>query len=390
MTTDTAIQWGEWVQRARALAPIVAQWRDAGDQDRHLPHPVFEALRDAGLYALAVPRALGGAEAEDETIVHVIEELSRQDGSVGWNVMIASHAAVFASYLPPQALREVYRGGPSTVIAGALPPKGAAIPVPGGFRLTGRWPFASGCHQAAWMLGPSIVMEDERPRLRPDGRPDARGFFLPAADCHILDTWDTTGLRGTGSHDWQVTDLFVPEERSFPLLFDGPLAPGAFSFSNIAYAFPSVAAVTLGIARDAIDSFKALAATKTATLATSPLATQHTVQERVGRAEALLGSGRAFLYETVRELPLSPNWSEAVSDEVSARVRLASAHAAQSAAEAVDLMWNTAGTTTIYAGSRLERCFRDVHVATQHIAVAPSNIEMAGQYFLGFGLQMRR
>ena len=151
-----------------------------------------------------------------------------------------------------------------------------------------------------------------------------------------------------------------------------------------------MAAVALGIARDAIDSFKELAATKTATLATSPLATQHTVQERVGRAEALLGSGRAFLYETVRELPLSPNWSEAVSDEVSARVRLASAHAAQSAAAAVDLMWNTAGTTTIYAGSRLERCFRDVHVATQHIAVALSNIEMAGQYFLGFGLQMRR
>ena len=104
--------------------------------------------------------------------MHVIEELARQDGSVGWNVMIASHAAVFASYLPAPALREVYRDGPSTVIAGALPPKGAAIPVPGGFRLTGRWPFASGCHQAEWMLGPSIVMGDGRPRLRPDGRPD--------------------------------------------------------------------------------------------------------------------------------------------------------------------------------------------------------------------------
>src|SRR5438105_2971978 len=125
MTTDTAVQRSEWVERARALAPIVAQWRGAGEQERHMPHPVCEALRDAGLFALAVPRALGGAEAEDETIVHVIEELSRQDGSVGWNLMIASHAAVFASYLPAPALREVYRGGPSTVIAGALPPKGA-------------------------------------------------------------------------------------------------------------------------------------------------------------------------------------------------------------------------------------------------------------------------
>jgi indole-3-acetate monooxygenase len=390
MTTDTAVERGEWVERARALAPIVAQWRDASEQERHMSHPVFEALQDAGLFALAAPRALGGAEAEDETIVHVIEELSRQDGSVGWNVMIASHTAVIASYLPAKTLREVYRGGPSTVVAGALPPKGAAIPVRGGFRLTGRWPFASGCHQAEWMFGPSTVMEDRRPRLRPDGRPDIRGFLLPVADCHILDTWSTAGLRGTGSHDWQVADLFVPEERSLPLLFDGPSEPGAFSFSSIVYAFPSVAAVALGIARDAIDSFKVLAATKTATLATSPLATQHTVHERVGRAEALLGSGRAFLYETVRQLPPSPNWSEDVSDEVRARVRLASTHAAQTAAEAVDLMFNAAGTTSIYASSRLERCFRDVHVATQHVAVAPSNIEMAGQYFLGFGLQVRR
>lgn len=390
MTTETAVQRGEWVARARALAPIVAKWRGAGEQERRMPRPVFEAIRDAGLYTLAVPRALGGAEAEDEIILNVIEELSRQDGSVGWNVMIASHAAVIASYLPPKALREVYRGGPSTVIAGALPPKGAAIPVQGGFRLTGRWPFASGCHQAEWMLGPSIVMEDTKPRMRSDDRPDIRSFCLPVADCNILDTWDTAGLRGTGSHDWQVADLFVPEERSFPLLFEGPLEPGAFSLRNISYAFPSVAAVALGIARDAIDSFKELATTKTATLATSPLATQHTVHERVGRAEALLGSGRAFLHETARELPLSPNWSKEVSDEVSARVRLACAHAAQSAAEAVDLMFNAAGTTSIYASSRLERCFRDVHVATQHIAVAPSNIEMAGQYLLGLGLQMRR
>jgi alkylation response protein AidB-like acyl-CoA dehydrogenase len=381
----------EWVERVRALAPIIAPWRDAGEQERHMPHPVFEALRDAGLYALAVPRALGGAEAEDETLVHVIEELSRQDGSVGWNVMIASHAAVFASYLPAQALREVYRGGPSTVVAGALLPQGAAIPVPRGFRLTGRWTFASGCHQADWMHGPSIVMEDRRPRLRPDGRPDIRGFFLPVVACEILDTWHTAGLRGTGSHDWQAADVFVPEEQSFSILRDGPSEPGSlYTRDFVANGGARVAAVALGIARDAIDSFKALAMTKTPILATSPLATQHMTHERVGRAEALLRSGRAFLYETVRELPHSPNWSEELSDDLRASVRLASAHAAQSAAEAVDLMFNAAGTTAIYASSRLERCFRDVHVATQHVAVAPSHIEMVGQYFLGLGLQARR
>jgi indole-3-acetate monooxygenase len=391
MTTHTAVQMSAWVERVRALAPVVEQWRDVDEQERHMPGPLFEALRDDGVFRMSVSKAVGGAEVDQETIVQVIEELSRQDGSVGWNVMIASGAAIAAAYLPPVALREVYRGGPSTVIAGALLPQGAASPVPGGYRLTGRWTFASGCQQADWMAGSSAVMAHGTPRLRPDGRPDLRTFFLPIGDCEILDTWYTAGLRGTGSHDWRVTDVFVPEERSFPILRDGPSEPGSLSLRDfVAYGGARIAAVALGIARDAIDAFTALAMTKTPILATSPLATQHTTHERVGRAEARLRSGRALLYETMRELPHSPTWSEALSEDLRARIRLASAHAAQSAAEAVDLMFNAAGTTSIYASSRLERCFRDVHVATQHVAVAASNIEMVGQYFLGLGLQARR
>jgi alkylation response protein AidB-like acyl-CoA dehydrogenase len=391
MTTNTAVKTSEWVEQARALAPIVAQWRDAGEQERHMPRPLFEALRDAGIFSMSAPKAVGGGEVDEATVLQAIEELARQDGSVGWNVMITSNVAIVASYLPAAALREVYRGGPSTVIAGALLPKGAAIPVPGGFRLTGRWTFASGCHQADWMAGSSAVMTNGTPRRRPDGRPDVRTFFVPMGVCEILDTWHTAGLRGTGSHDWQVADVFVPEERSFPILYDGPSEPGALSIRDFAaYGGPRVAAVALGIARDAIDAFTALAMTKTPALATSTLATQHTMHERVGRAEALLRAGRAFLYETVRELPNSPTWSEALSEDLRASIRLASAHAAQNAAEAVDLMFNAAGTTATYTSSRLERCFRDVHVATQHVAVAPSNIEMVGQYLLGLGLQARR
>jgi alkylation response protein AidB-like acyl-CoA dehydrogenase len=340
---------------------------------------------------MSVPKVVGGAEVDEETILQVIEELSRQDGAVGWNVMIASNTAVAASYLPGATLKEVYGGSPDTVIAGALLPQGSAMPVPGGYRLSGRWTFASGCHQADWMAGSSIVMVQGAPRPRPDGRPDVRTFFVPVGACEILDTWHTAGLRGTGSHDWQVTDVFVPEERTFPLLRDGPSELGALYIKDFAaYAGPRVAAVALGIARDAIDSFTALAMTKTPVLATSALMSQHTTHERVGRAEALLRAGRAFLHETVRELPFSPTWSEALNDDLRANIRLASAQAAQSATEAVDLMFNAAGTTSIYASSRLERCFRDVHVATQHVAVAPSNIEMVGQYLLGLGLQVRR
>jgi indole-3-acetate monooxygenase len=391
-TSSCGVPAGDWVGRARSLAPAVAAWRAAGEQERHMPRPLFEAIRDAGLFTLSVPRPVGGAEAEHVTVLRVIEELSRQDGSVGWNVMIASHMAVIASYLPQKAAMEIYRGGASSVVAGALPPKGAAIRVAGGFRVTGRWPFGSGCHQADWMCASSVVMENGTPCLRADGRAEVRALFLPVADCEILDTWYTGGLRATGSHDWQVDDVFVPEQRSFPLFFDhGPVEPGALSLRNLKpYADAHVAAVGLGIARDAIDSFKELATTKTPLLATSTLAAQHTIHERVGRAEALLRSARSFLYEAVRELPRSLNWSAEVSDELSAPVRLASAHAAQNAAEVVALMYTAGGTTSIYASSRLERCFRDVHVVTQHIGVAPSSIEMVGQYFLGLGLQARR
>jgi alkylation response protein AidB-like acyl-CoA dehydrogenase len=340
---------------------------------------------------MSTPSVVGGAEVDEATAMLVIEELSRQDGSVGWNTMVASNTAMIASYLSPGGLRELYRGGPSTVVAGALLPKGAANPVPEGYRVTGRWTSASGCHQADWMVACSTVIEDGKPRLRPDGIPDVRSFFMPVAKCELLDTWHTVGMRGTGSHDWLATDVFVPDALSFPILFDGERQPGALFLKDFAnYAVARVAAVSLGIARDAIDTLMAVAKIKVPTVATSTLANQHTMHDRLGRAEALLRAGRAYLYETVRALPYNPTWSVPLGDDLRAAIRLAGAHAAQNAAEAVDLMFNAAGTTGVYATSRLQRCFRDVHVANQHINVASSNIEMVGQYLLGLGLQFRR
>jgi alkylation response protein AidB-like acyl-CoA dehydrogenase len=391
MTKDTADNRCEWVERARALAPAIEQWRDTAEQKRHLPHALFETLRDAQIFRLSTPAVVGGAQVEELTAVRVIEELSRQDGSVGWNVMVASNTATIASYLSYAGLQAVYRGGASTVVAGALLPKGEAHRVAQGFRLSGRWALASGCNQADWMVACSTVMKDGKPCLHADGRPDIRTFFVPVAQCEILDTWHTAGLRGTGSHDWQLADVFVPEELSFPIFLDGPSKPGALFVKDFAaYAVARVAAVALGIARDAIDALITLAKAKIPIAGTSTLATQPITQDRVGRAEALLRAGHAFLYETVRDLPYSPTWDTELSDNLRAAIRLAGAHAAENAAMAVDLMFNTAGTAGIFTSSRLERCFRDVHVVTQHINVAPSNIEMVGQHLLGFGLHFRR
>ena len=389
--TESSVANPYSLERVRALAPIVEKWRDTGERERHLPRPVFDALRDADILQMSTPRSVNGAEVDEATAVLVVEELSRQDGSVGWNVMVASNTATIASYLPTAGLREVYRGGPSAIIAGALLPKGAASPVPGGYRLTGRWTMASGCHQADWLVACSTVMNDGSPRTRADGKPEVRTFFVPMTECRIIDTWYTTGLRATGSHDCEVTDVFVPESRTFQVVFAGNREPGTLLVMDFAaYAVARVAAVALGIARDAIESFVALARTKTPAAGTSTLATQHTTHARVGRAEAMLRAGRALLNETVRAISYTPTWSVPLSDEDRAAIRLAGAHAAQSAVEVVDIMFGAAGTTGIYATSRLDRCFRDVHVAAQHINVAPSNIEMAGQFLLGLGLPFRR
>ena len=381
-----------WLDRARAVAPVIEEWRDAADQQHHLPEPLVDALARAGLYALAAAAEVGGAEVRDERLVRVVEELSRHDGSVGWNVTIASHAAVIASRLPASSLQKAYADDPKrTVFAGGLLPKGTVEDIGGAFRLNGRWSTASGCRQARWLFAPSTIVVDGQPRLRADGHPDIRVFCVPAAECDILDTWDTLGLRGTGSHDFAIEDVIVGEEWSVPIVLDGPLQPGGLHLANLLpYAAPAVGAVALGIARGTIDAFIRLAVDKTPTLGSAPLARQHTVHERVGRAEALLSAARALLYATVRELPRSADWSAPVDDDLKARVRLACGHAAQTAIDVVALLHTAAGTSSIFAGSVLERSLRDVHVVAQHASVAPSNIEMVGQYLLGQGLQIRR
>jgi alkylation response protein AidB-like acyl-CoA dehydrogenase len=380
-----------WVEKARALAPTVEQYRNDCERERHLVAPLFQALHEAGFFRLMLPQLFGGEQVDLIAGMRVIEELSRQDGSVGWNVMIGTHWSMCADYLPEEAARAIYT--PETTLAGSLRPDGEAIPVPGGYRLSGSWGFGSGCQNAAWIGASCRVVENGAPRIGEHG-PEVREFFVPASDCEIRDTWFTAGMRGTGSHDIHLRNVFVPAERSFPL---PDLSRGPAQRSGIAYprpffflqASPTIAAVALGIARDAIDSLVNLAGAKTPFRATTKLANQHTVHLRVGQAEALLRAARAFLYDAAQEAMTIPN--EAVDTEaINANLRLASAYATQNAIAAVDLMFDSGGGSSVYATSRLERCFRDVHVVNHHIAVEPSHIEMVGQYLLGFPLQIRR
>jgi len=261
------------------------------------------------------------------------------------------------------------------------------MPAPGGYRLTGRWPFASGCHQADWLVANGRIMENGEPRKTPDGAIALFSFILPIADCQILDTWYTTGMRGTGSHHFEASDVFVPAARVFSSINPTPYQPGPLYTTLRATPWaPNIAAVALGIGRDAIDTFLEIVRGKPAGRNRASLMERETIHERMGEAEARLRSARAFLIETVREVDAFIGRGEDVPDELAALVRCASSNATASAAAVVDTMFTSAGSGSIYATSRLDRCFRDVHMVTQHIVGGLAGFTIAGRYFMGLGL----
>ena len=246
----------------------------------------------AGMFSLWVPRKLGGAETDVETSLRVVEELSRLDGAVGWNVMIAANTSILWANLDPRITAEMLLEHSGHVIPGTVTSgSGTAIPVAGGFRVTGRWPFASGCHQADWLVSVAQILDGGQPRCAADGTPQPYTFVLPTGACEFLDTWDTVGLRGTGSHDFQVRDLYVPDGRFFIARGGRSYQSGPLYNTSFYHLWaPNIAAVALGIARGAIDLFIELAATKRPSRSTVLLSQRESVQEKVGQAEALVRS----------------------------------------------------------------------------------------------------
>jgi alkylation response protein AidB-like acyl-CoA dehydrogenase len=377
-------------EAARELAPKITAVREAIERERELSAVLVDAMGAAGMFSLWLPKSLGGPELNAANYVRVIEELSRIDGSVGWCASVASAYSCIAGYLQPDVARKIYGGG-RTVVAGAVKPSGKAFIVDGGYRVTGHWAYGSGIRHSTWTLGNCVVHDRDGPRNEPNGPPEMRLVIFPTAAAEVIDTWRVSGLRGTGSHDYCVADLFVPEDHTIPY----PVPPAVQH--GLLYAVPlisglalAIAAVPLGIARAAIDAVIGLATEKTPHGSRTPLRDKPTVQADVARAEALLGSARSYLIATVGELWKEVAHEAAASLRRRAMVRLACAYAAQASAEAVDVMYNVAGGTALYETGRLERCFRDVHACTQHIATSTGNYELGGRVLLGLDLETSR
>lgn len=385
--SPTDDQKRESLAAARALGPEIHSRADQIERDRQLPQSLVNALAVAGLFKLSVPRALGGGEAPLATILDVIEEISRADGSTGWCVMTAIQSGIVGAYLPPRGAEEIL-GDPRAFVAGVVYTAGRAQAVEGGYRVTGRWRYASGCLHATWLFGACVVYEGDTPRSRPDGKPETRWMYMPVAECEIIDTWHVTGLRGTGSHDFAVADVFVPEERSCPDSitgmpgFAGPrYHPGPLyevGLHVVSTAFP---ALSLGIARGALDAFVALVSG--AGGVKSHLRDNPAIHAELGQAEAQLRAARAFLYETVRAAWESAVQTDHIPTEQRVLMRLAARHACITAAQVVEAIWYAAGALAIFESNPLERRFRDVHTAAQR--VPPTIYGDAGRLLLGLG-----
>jgi indole-3-acetate monooxygenase len=383
----------DFLETARSLSPFVATLRERFDRERLLPAELVEMLGEKGFFGMWLPRALGGPELDPLSFLAVIEELARQDGSVGWCTVIPAGYGRLAGALDETVAREIFGSG-RAVLVGTLNPTGKAIAVTGGYRVSGKWGYGSFIRHSQWVLGNCITYDAERPRKDVTGGPEFRLALFPRAKTGVLDVWHVGGLRGTGSDDYQVNDLFVPEEWTIPLpdFFPAPRQPGPLYAVPMTSTFVScIATVALGIARAAIEALGEIAGGKTPTGSQTVLREKPFAQANMARAEALVRAGRAYLFDELGQV-----WQEAlagrqVSLQQRAHVRLAACHATQSAIEAVDLVYALAGGSSIYEGNRLERCFRDIHVAGQHIAVAPmANQEPVGRVLFGLDPGMAR
>ncbi|HEV8141843.1 MAG TPA: acyl-CoA dehydrogenase family protein [Methylomirabilota bacterium] len=377
------------LEAAKKLAPMIHAAAAESEALREVPRPLFEAISDAGLIHMALPRAIGGGEIDLPTYVQVLEELGKADASTAWVVNQLAIYGTYASRMPREIAKKIWIDTPHGCVANTPAATATAVVVPGGYRVTGRQGFSTGSRNAAWVAPHAQVIENGQVRM--DGSvPETRYLFVPVAQAELLDTWKVRGMRATGTHHFAVNDVFVPAELSVlsataPLLEPGPLykIPRTLLFAS------GDASVAFGMARTCLATFMELASSKTPRAMEGVLRDQAMVQLTIGQAEAWLRTSKAFLTEAVREI-----WAGATKDEVTldqrANLRLATTHGIRVAAQIIDAVYNVAGATAIYEDNPLQRYFQDIHVITQHMQGRPAHYELIGRYWLGLKVDEAR
>ncbi len=374
----------EILAAARALGPMIRAEAEAIEAAGRLTDKVVSGLKQAGVFRMTMPRSMGGPELDPIAQLEIVEEVARADGSAGWVVMIGSDGGFYAAHLERTVANRIYADR-DAITASVLVPRGRAARVDGGYRVSGQWPFGSSSLHADWFVGGCIVSDEQGPVAGPNGHPLVRMTFFSRSDVEILDTWQTTGLAGSGSHDWRVADVFVPDELTFSF-FEPAKDPAPL------YAFPwfivaNAPGASLGIARASIDVFSELAMTKLIMPGGHRLRDELLVQRAVAQAEATLGSAKSYLVDRTGKL-----WDTVVAGDPPtlaerAAFRLAGIHAFRASKSTVSAMYEAAGGTALYRKSPLDRLWRDISTISQHAFANEKGYAEVGRAMLGLDPQ---
>jgi indole-3-acetate monooxygenase len=368
------------------LAPEITLRAAEIEAGRRIPPDLVEALRSIAVFRMFVPQSHGGLELDLPTALKIVGALSRIDGSVGWIATIAAGCDIFASLLPRETYEHIYQNGPDVIIAGSAQPTGTAEAAAGGWRVNGRWPFVSGCQHADWMFGFCVMTEGGKTLPGPAGEggpPLVQGFFLPARDWQIEDTWYVAGLKGTGSHHIALRDMVVPAENFFDPASGVPRLSGPL-YQAVPQLLPLMhSAVSVGVAEGALDELVELANSGRRQLrATVPMRESETFQFELGRVEAELRATRAFL-----EAQAASHWCHALAGTLKDETLLmqatqAAIWIATTCVRGVDTCFALGGSSALYETSPLQRRLRDLHVAAQHSAGQQRHYVSAGKRLL--------
>ena len=372
----TAIkEFSHYLEDAREMASRVAAVADRIDDERMIPPAITNEIADRGLFRLLIPRSLGGAELDHPSFLRIVYEFAKVDASTAWCINQNNVFSTNSTRVPEETAREIWTDWRNVVTNGPPTSTTLAVPVDGGYRLTGRWNFSSGIRHATWVAALTPIKDSG-----PNG---ARVMLVPKKDITMIDTWDVHGLRGTGSFGFEMNDLFIPSVRTFKLT-DTPRESGPLYVISTSLFFCSgFATVALGAARAGLDAAIDLSKSKTPMSSRAALRDMSTVQRQIGQAEAIWGAARAYLHENHSRLWHSAEKNRSVSTEERIGVRLASTHAIRMAAEVVDIAYNLIGSSAIFGSNPVQRRFRDVHVITQQVQGQMYHYDTAGQFFLG-------
>ena len=370
------------IERAKALAPLISSEADEIERTRRLTQPVVSALIENGLYRSLLPQSVGGAEVPPEVFMQMLEEIAKADASTAWCVGQCSVCAMTAAYLDADVAREIF-GKPNDILAWGAIANEVRV-VPGGYRITARWDFASGSRQANWLGAHVQVVEaDGTRRMKPNGTPEIRTIVFPATSATMYDVWDVIGLSGTGTDSYSVEDLFIPEKFSalrddFTALREkGPLY-GITTYSMFGLGF---GAISLGVARATLDAAIDLARGKES-VGLKAMRENNAVQGTIGRTEGNLRAARAYLYGTAADAWHDLTSTGKISEERRAALRLASTWTIHQSAAVVDAAYHMTGATAVFKANRFERRFRDMHAIAQQIQARDTHYEDVGRSIL--------